>query len=77
MVHVEKSMDIMSKAERNAMPVMMPGRAMGKTNSSEIAFRPKNLARAKAAAAAKPTWRRARARIPPVSMPPLMRCAPR
>ena len=37
------------------MPVMMPGSAIGSTNSSEIASRPKNLARDSAAAASVPS----------------------
>ena len=36
-----------SKAERSEMPVMMPGSAIGRTKSSEIASRPKNFARDK------------------------------
>ncbi len=32
------------KAERSAMPVMMPGSAIGRMTSSEIASRPKNFA---------------------------------
>jgi predicted transcriptional regulator len=54
MVQIEKSMPMMSKAERSDMPVMMPGSAMGSTNSNEIVSRPKNLARDSAAAASVP-----------------------
>ncbi len=54
MVQIEKSIPIMSKAERSEMPVMMPGSAIGKTNSKEIVSRPKNLARDSAAAASVP-----------------------
>ena len=36
------------------MPVMMPGSAIGKTKSSEIVSRPKNLARDSPAAATVP-----------------------
>ena len=35
----------MSKAERNDMPVMMPGSAIGRIKSSEIVSRPKKLDR--------------------------------
>ena len=54
MVQIEKSRPMMSKAERNDMPVMMPGSAIGRMNSSEIVSRPKNLARDSAAAASVP-----------------------
>ena len=43
MVQIEKGMPMRSKAERSAMPVTMPGSAIGRTNSSEIASRPKKL----------------------------------
>jgi hypothetical protein len=36
MVQVEKGMSITLKAERSDMPVMMPGRAMGRMKSSEM-----------------------------------------
>ena len=42
------------KAERSAIPVMIPGSAMGRMKSSEIASLPKNLVRAMAAAAIVP-----------------------
>ena len=45
-------------AERSAMPVMMPGSAIGSMTSSEIASRPKNRARASAAAAQVPSTQR-------------------
>ena len=54
MVQIEKSRPMMSKAERSDMPVMMPGSAIGRINSSEIVSRPKNLARDSAAAARVP-----------------------
>ena len=54
MVQIEKSMPMMSKAERSEMPVMMPGSAMGRMNSNEIVSRPKNFARDSAAAASVP-----------------------
>src|SRR6185503_2798820 len=57
MVQIEKSIPMMSKAERSEMPVMMPGSAIGSTNSSEIVSRPKNLARDRAAAASVPKMR--------------------
>ena len=47
-------MSIRLKAERRAMPVTMPGRAIGRMKRSEIASRPKNFARASAAAASVP-----------------------
>ena len=43
MVQNEKGMSIRLKAERSEMPVMMPGSAIGRMSSSEIASRPKNL----------------------------------
>ena len=49
-VQVEKGMSIRLKAERSDMPVMMPGSAIGRMTSSEIASRPKNRARVIAAA---------------------------
>ena len=51
-------MSMMSKAERSAMPVMMPGSAIGRMNSSEIVSRPKNFARDSAAAASVPKHER-------------------
>src|SRR4026207_724580 len=60
MVQNEKSSSMMLNAERSAMPVMMPGSAIGTTNSSEIASRPKNRARASAAAAPAPSSRGSR-----------------
>ena len=54
MVQIEKSIPMMSKAERSDMPVMMPGSAIGRTNSSEIVSRPKKWARDSAAAASVP-----------------------
>ena len=44
-VQNEKGMSTRSKAERSAMPVMMPGSAIGRMTSSEIASRPKNFVR--------------------------------
>ena len=43
------------KAERSEMPVMIPGSAMGRTTSSDTASRPKNRARATAAAQSVPS----------------------
>src|SRR4051794_22891567 len=56
-VQVEKGRFMMSKAERKAMPVMMPGRAIGRMNNSDSDSRPKKRARAKAAAASVPMMR--------------------
>src|ERR1700722_1581481 len=53
-VQNEKEMSAKLKAERSAMPVTIPGRAIGSTKRSEIASRPKNFARASAAAASVP-----------------------
>ena len=53
-VQNEKGMSARSKAERSEMPVMMPGSAIGRMSSSEIASRPKNRARDSAAAASVP-----------------------
>src|SRR5688500_14414743 len=53
-VQNEKSMSMRLKAERSDMPAMMPGSAIGRMNRSEMASRPKNSARAKAAAAQVP-----------------------
>ena len=47
-------MSMRLKAERSAMPVTIPGSAIGRTNRRDIASRPKNFARASAAAASVP-----------------------
>jgi hypothetical protein len=44
-VQNENGISMMLKAERSAMPVMMPGSAIGRMTSSEIASRPKKLVR--------------------------------
>ena len=54
-VQNEKGMSMSSKAERSEMPVMMPGSAIGRMRSSEIASRPKKRERATAAAASVPS----------------------
>ena len=54
MVHSENGMSARLKAERSAMPVMMPGSAIGRMTSSEIASRPKNFAPDTAAAQSVP-----------------------
>ena len=43
------------KAERSAMPVMMPGSAIGRMTSSEMVSRPKNFVRDTAAAQSVPS----------------------
>ena len=48
----------MLNAERSAMPVMMPGSAIGRTKSSEMDSRPKNRARASAARGTGPKQQR-------------------
>ena len=55
MVQNENGISSVWYAERSAMPVMMPGSAIGRISSSEIASRPKNFARASAAAASVPS----------------------
>jgi len=55
MVQVENGMSIRLKAERSEMPVMMPGKAMGRMTSSEIASRPKNFEPETAAAQSVPS----------------------
>src|SRR5687767_14907042 len=57
MVQKLKSTFIMLKAERSEMPVMMPGSAIGRMKRSEMVSRPKNFARARAAAAQVPRMR--------------------
>ena len=54
MVQVLNGMSMIPKAERSDMPVMTPGSAMGSRISSETWSRPKNRARAIAAAASVP-----------------------
>ena len=54
MVQVEKGRPMMSKAERSAMPVMMPGSAIGRMKSSEMESLPKKRARERPAAASVP-----------------------
>ena len=41
MVHVENGISISEKADRNEMPVMMPGNAMGRMMRSDMTSRPK------------------------------------
>src|SRR3954447_22848519 len=53
-VHVENGMFMMSKADRSAIPVMIPGSAIGSTNRSETDSRPKKRARDSAAPASVP-----------------------
>ena len=55
MVQKLNGISIVWYAERSAMPVTMPGSAMGKMSSSEIASRPKNRVRARPAAASVPS----------------------
>ena len=55
MVQNENGMSARLKAERSAMPVMMPGSAIGRMTSSEIASRPKNSSRDTAAAQSVPS----------------------
>ncbi|MGO8147984.1 hypothetical protein AB9F42_34885, partial [Rhizobium leguminosarum] len=43
MVQTENGMSNRLKAERSAMPVMLPGSAIGRMTSSEIASRQKNF----------------------------------
>ncbi|MGO8506687.1 hypothetical protein AB9F35_35845, partial [Rhizobium leguminosarum] len=50
----ENGMSNRLKAERSAMPVMMPGSAIGRMTSSEIAYRPKNFVWLTAAAQSVP-----------------------
>ncbi len=54
MVQKLNGMSAKLKAERNDMPVMMPGKAIGKMTKSDIVSRPKNLDRATAAAQSVP-----------------------
>ena len=54
MVQNEKGMSASEKAERSAMPVMMPGSAMGRMTSSEMVSRPKKRVRLTAAAQSVP-----------------------
>ena len=63
-VQNEKGMSTRLKAERSEMPVMMPGSAIGRMKRSEIASRPKNFARASAAAASVPRISASRSRAP-------------
>ena len=53
-VQIEKGISASEKAERSAMPVMMPGSAIGRMTSSEIVSRPKNLEPLTAAAQSVP-----------------------
>ena len=55
MVQNENGISSVWYAERSAMPVTMPGSAIGRISSSEIASRPKNVVRASAAAASVPS----------------------
>src|SRR5262245_57627453 len=54
MVQKLKGISISEKADRNDMPVMMPGSAMGRMTKSEMASRPKNLLPETAAAQSVP-----------------------
>ena len=54
MVQSEKGMSMIAKADRRLMPVMTPGRAMGRMINSEICSRPKNRVRAIAPATSVP-----------------------
>ena len=54
-VHVLNGMSAMLNAERNEIPVIIPGKAMGRMTRSEIASRPKNRDRATAAAQSVPS----------------------
>jgi hypothetical protein len=44
-VHVVNGRSNWASVDRSAMPVTMPGSAIGSTTSSDSAFRPKNVAR--------------------------------
>src|SRR5690242_5378054 len=57
MVHVENGMSNRLNAERSEIPVMMPGSAMGRITSNEMASRPKNLLPETAAAQSVPRTR--------------------
>ena len=50
MVQKENGMSARLNADRNAMPVMIPGSAIGKITNSDITSRPKNAVRETAAA---------------------------
>ena len=54
MVQVLNGISAMEKAERRAIPVTTPGKAMGRITSSEIVSRPKNRVRLTAAAQSVP-----------------------
>src|SRR3982750_3917266 len=54
MVQNENGISNRLKAERSAIPVTMPGKAMGRMTSSEITSRPKNLLPETAAAQSVP-----------------------
>ena len=63
MVQKLNGMSSRPMAERSAMPVTMPGSAIGRTSSSEIASRPKKRGATRAAAASVPsTMRQQRSR---------------
>ena len=53
-VHNEKGTSPRLSAERMAMPVMIPGRARGRTRNTEMPSRPKKWNRPTAAAAIEP-----------------------
>ena len=55
MVQIENGISARLKAERSAMPVMMPGSAIGRMTSSEIVSRPKNFEPETAAAQSVPS----------------------
>src|SRR5689334_22006311 len=55
MVQNVKGISTRSNAERNAMPVMIPGSAIGSTTKSEITSRPKNFEPDTAAAQSVPS----------------------
>ena len=58
-VHSDSGSPLNVKNEFSAMPVMMPGSAIGRTNRNETESRPKNRKRAIAKAAADPSRRAA------------------
>src|SRR5262245_22363052 len=54
-VHSDRPIPQKTKNELSAMPVMMPGSAIGKTTANETVSLPKNLKRCTAKAAADPS----------------------
>ncbi|MNL45498.1 hypothetical protein D3C87_1681480 [compost metagenome] len=57
MVQKENGISAIEKAERSAMPVMMPGSAIGRMTSSEMVSRPKKRVWLTAAAQSVPSTR--------------------